>query len=57
MTIINTLCNEDKIQEVIAEKAGWSQSAVWKHINGELSERENCDRKRRTSNRDDMDMR
>lgn len=35
--IINTLHKEDAPQKVCAEKAGCSESAILKHINGKLT--------------------
>ncbi len=49
-TIIDTLHKEDKPQTFIAKEAGCSQSAVFKHINRELSGRKKCKRKRCTPN-------
>ncbi len=40
-TIIDTLHKEGKPQTFIAKEAGWSQSAVSKHVNRELSGRKN----------------
>ncbi|CAJ0961194.1 unnamed protein product [Ranitomeya imitator] len=51
--VIDTLHKEGKPQKVvIAKEAGCSQSAVSKHINGKLSGRQKCGRKRCTSKRD-----
>ena len=44
-TIIDILHKEGKPQEVIAEEAGCSQSAVSKHISRKLSGSEKCGRK------------
>ena len=53
-TIIDTLHKEGK--KVVAERAGCSQSAVSKHIHGNLPGRGKCGRKRCTSNRDDRSL-
>ncbi len=53
-TIIDTLHKEGKPQTFIAKKAGCSQSAVSKHVNGKLSGRKKCGRKRCTTNRDNL---
>ncbi len=45
-TIIDTLHKEGKPQTFIAKEAGCSQSAVSKHVNGKLSGRKKCGRKR-----------
>lgn len=37
--IINTLHKEDAPQKVCAEKAGCSESAILKHINGKLTKK------------------
>lgn len=55
-TIIDTLQKEGKTQKVIAEKAGCSQSAVSKHIRGNVTGRKKCGRKRCTTNRDDRNL-
>ena len=55
-TVIDTLHKEGKPQKVIAKDAGCFQSAVSKHINRKLSGRENCGRKRCTSNRDNRSL-
>ncbi|XP_008293500.1 uncharacterized protein rbis [Stegastes partitus] len=54
--IIDTLHKEGRPHKFIAEKAGCSQSSVSKHINGKLSGRDKCGRKRCTSNRDDRSL-
>ncbi len=51
-TIIDTLHKERKPQTFIAKEAGYSQSAVSKHVNRELSGRKKCGRKRCTTNRE-----
>ncbi len=48
-TIIDTLHKEGKPQTFIAKEAGCSQSAVSKHVNRKLSEREKVWKKKRTS--------
>ncbi len=44
-TIIDTLHKEGKPQTFIAKEAGYSQSAVSKHVNRKLSGRKKCGRK------------
>ncbi len=56
MTIIDTLHKEGKPQTFIAKEAGCSQSAVSKHVNGKLSERKKCGRKRCTTNRENRSL-
>ncbi len=51
-TIIDTLHKEVKPQTLIAKEAGFSQSAVSKHVNRKLSGRKKCGRKRCTTNRE-----
>ena len=55
-TIIHTLHKVGKPQKVIAKEAGCSQSAVSKHINGQLSDRKNQVHKRSTSKRNDRSL-
>lgn len=55
-TIIDSLHKVGKTQKVIAKEAGCSRSAVSKHINGQLSGRQKCGRKRCTSWRDDRSL-
>ncbi len=55
-TIINTLHKEGKPQTFIAKETGCSQSAVSKHINRKLSERQKCGRKRRTTNQENRSL-
>ncbi len=55
-TIIDTLHKEGKQQTFIAKEAGCSQSAVSKHVNRKLSEREKCGRKRSTTNRENHSL-
>ncbi len=50
-TIIDTLHKEGKPQTFIAKEAGYSQSAVSKHVTRKLSGRKKCGRKRRTTER------
>src|SRR4029434_6199989 len=54
-TIIDTM-HKEETQKVIAKKAGCSQSAVSKHINGKLNGRKKCGRKRCTSNWDNCSL-
>ncbi|XP_023127019.1 uncharacterized protein rbis [Amphiprion ocellaris] len=54
--IIETLHKEGQPHRVISKEAGCSQSSVSKHINGKLSGREKCGRKRCTTNRDDRSL-
>ena len=54
--LIDTLHEEGRPHNVIAERAGCSQSVVSKHIHGKLTGRETCGRKRCTSNRDDRSL-
>lgn len=54
--IIDTLHRMDKKQKFIAKKAGCSQSAVSKHINGKSCGREKCGRRRCTTKRDDRGL-
>ncbi len=51
-TIIDTLHKEGKPQTFIAKEAGYSQSAVSKHVTRKLSGRKKCGRKRRTQPRE-----
>ncbi len=51
-TIIDTLHKEGKPQTLIAKEAGYSQSAVSKHVNRKLSGRKKCGRKLCTTNRE-----
>ncbi len=51
-TIINTLHKEGKPQTFIAKEAGFSQSAVSKHVNRKLSGRKKCGRKICSTNRE-----
>ncbi len=55
-TIIDTLHKEGKPQTFIAIEAGCSQSAESKHVNGNLSERKKCGRKRCTTNRENRSL-
>ncbi|KAK3550107.1 hypothetical protein QTP86_020666 [Hemibagrus guttatus] len=55
-TIIDTLYKESKPQTFIAKEAGCSQSAVSKHVNGKLSGRKKCGRKRCTTNRENRSL-
>ncbi len=55
-TIIDTLHKEGKPQTFIAKEPGCSQSAVFKHINRELSGRIKCGRKRCTTNRENRSL-
>ncbi len=55
-TIIDTLHKESKPQTFIAKEAGWSQSAVSKHVNRKLSERKMFGRKRCTTNRENCSL-
>ena len=55
-TIIDTLHKEGKTQKRIAERAGCSQSAVSKHLRGNLQGRKRCGRKKCTSKRDDRSL-
>ncbi len=55
-TIIDTLHKESKPQTFIAKEAGCSQSAVSKHVNGKLSGRKKCGRKRCTTNRENRSL-
>ena len=54
--VIVTLHKEGKPQKVIAKEAGCSQGAVSKHINGKLSGRKMCGRKKCRSNRDNRSL-
>ncbi|XP_073501769.1 uncharacterized protein [Phyllobates terribilis] len=54
--VIDTLHKEGKSQKVIAKEAGCSQSAVSKYINGRLSGRKKCGRKKCTSNQDNHSL-
>lgn len=45
----DNLNTESKLQEGAGVKAGCSQNAVSKHINGKLTERESCGRQRFTA--------
>ncbi|CAJ0921065.1 unnamed protein product [Ranitomeya imitator] len=54
--VTDTLHKEGKPQKIIAKEAGCLQSAVSKHINGKLSGRKACGRKRCTSNRDNRSL-
>ncbi len=49
-TIIDTLHKEGKPQTFIAKEAGYSQSAVSKHVNRKFSGMKKCGRKRCTTN-------
>ncbi len=55
-TIIDTLHKEGKPHTFIAEEAGCSQNAVFKHVTRKLSEREKCGRKRCTTNRENRSL-
>ncbi len=55
-TIIDTLHKEGKPQTFIAKKAGCSQIAVSKHVNGKFSGRKKCGRKRCTTNRENRSL-
>ncbi len=55
-TIIDTLHKEGKPQTFIAKEPGCSQSAVFKHINRELSGRIKCGRKICTTNRENRSL-
>ncbi len=55
-TIIDTLHKEGKPQTFIAKEAGCSQSAVSKRVNGKLSGRKKCGRKRCTTNRENRSL-
>ncbi len=55
-TIIDTLHKEGKPQTFIAKEAGFSQSAVSKHVNRLLSGRKKCRRKRCTTNRENRSL-
>ncbi len=55
-TIIDTLHKEGKPQTLIAKEAGWSQSAVSKHVNRKLRGRKKCGRKRCTTNRENRSL-
>ncbi len=55
-TIIDTLHKEVKPQTLIAKEVGCSQSAVSKHVNGNLSGRKKCGRKRCTTNRENRSL-
>ncbi len=55
-TIIDTLHKEGKPQTFIAKEAGFSQSAVSKHVNRKLSGRKKCERKRCTTNRENRSL-
>ncbi len=55
-TIIDTLHKEGKPQTLFAKEAGWSQSAVSKHVNRKLSGRKKCGRKRCTTNRENRSL-
>ncbi len=55
-TIIDTFHKESKPQTFIAKEAGWSQSAVSKHVNRKLSGRKKCGRKRCTTNRENHSL-
>ncbi len=50
-TIIDTLHEEGKPQTFITKEAGWSQSAVSKHVNRKLSGRKRC-----TTNRENRSL-
>ncbi len=49
-TIIDTLHKEGKPKTLIVKEAGYSQSAVFKHVNRKFSGRKRCGRKRCTTN-------
>ncbi len=55
-TIIDTFHKEGKPQIFIAKEAGYSQSAVSKHVNRKLSGRKKCGRKRCTTNRENRSL-
>ncbi len=55
-TIIDTLHKEGESQTFIAKEAGFSQSAVSKHVNRKLSGRKKCGRKRCTTNRENRSL-
>ncbi len=55
-TIIDTLHKEGRPQTFIAKEAGYSQSAVSKHVNRKLSGRKKCGRKRCTTNRENRSL-
>ncbi len=55
-TNIDTLHKEGKSQKVITERCGCLQSAVSKHIKCKVDWKEECGRKRCTSNRDDCKL-
>ncbi len=55
-TIIDALHKEGKPQTLIAKEAGFSQSAVSKHVNIKLSGRKKCGRKRCTTNRENRSL-
>ncbi|KAI2666238.1 Retinoic acid receptor gamma [Labeo rohita] len=55
-TIIDTLHKEGEPQTFIAKEAGYSQSAVSKHVNRKLSGRKKCGRKRCTTNRENRSL-
>lgn len=54
--IIDTLHRMGKPQKFIAKEAGFSQSAVSKHINGKSRGRAKCGRRRCTTKRDDRGL-
>lgn len=56
MTFMDPLHSKDKPQRVFAEQAGCSQSAISELINGRLTGRETCGRKRSTRNRVDHSL-
>ncbi len=55
-TIIDTLHKEGTPQTFIAKEAGCSRSAVSRHVNGKLSGRKKCGRKRCTTNRENRSL-
>ncbi len=55
-TLIDTLHKEGKPETFIEKEAGFSQSAVSKHINRKLSGRKKCGRKRCTTNRENHSL-
>ncbi|KAI2642419.1 Transposable element Tc1 transposase [Labeo rohita] len=55
-TIIDTLHKKGKPQTIIAKEAGFSQSAVSKHVNRKLSGRKKCGRKGSTTNRENHSL-
>ncbi len=55
-TIIDTLHKECKPQTFIAKEAGFSQSAVSKHVNRKLSGGNKCGIKRCTTNRENCSL-